>query len=96
MYATLRQYKGMQANAIEELTRRHQDVESLLKKVPGFEMYHLLKTPDGMTSVTVCKDQAGTEESTRRVATWIKEQMPTFLPTPPEVSAGEVFIHAAK
>ncbi len=96
MYATVRNYKSMQGNAIEELTRRRHDVESLIKKVPGFETYHLLKTADGMTSVTVCKDQAGAEESNRQVAAWIKEHMPTFLPTPPQVSAGEVLIHTGK
>ena len=96
MYATVRQYKSMKANAVEELTRRRQDVESLIRKVPGFETYHLLKTDDGMTSVTVCKDQAGAEESNRQVAAWIKEHMPTLLPAPPEVSAGEVLIHTGK
>jgi hypothetical protein len=96
MYATVRQYKDMNTGAIEELGRRSREVETLLKSVPGFERYDLLKTPDGMTSVTVCMDQVGAEESNRRVASWIKEHMPTYLPNPPAISAGEVVVHAGR
>ena len=68
MYAVVRVYKG--ANALfDELARREQDVRSVISGVPGFSAYYLVRAPDGGgASITICQDQAGTSESSRRAA----------------------------
>ena len=93
MYATIRRYKGVSGDAANELERRSSEVEGLLQEVPGLVTYHLLRTDEGITSVTVCKDRPGVEESNSRVASWIKENMPNILPNPPEILVGEVIVN---
>jgi glycine/D-amino acid oxidase-like deaminating enzyme len=54
--------------------------------------YYLIRTGDGGASVTVCRDRAGTEESTRRAADWIRQSLAAVAGSPPEVAEGEVII----
>ena len=65
MYAVVRRYPGA-SQLFEELTRREAEVEQIIRGVPGFVDYYLIRSADGGASVTVCDDRAGTEESTRR------------------------------
>jgi antibiotic biosynthesis monooxygenase (ABM) superfamily enzyme len=90
MYATVRQYPSVGAGTFEQVLPRQQEIEAVLRGVPGFVSYQMLRTGDGMTSVTVCQDQAGVEESNRAVARWIIQNIPTFMPTAPQITAGEV------
>jgi hypothetical protein len=48
-----------------------------------------------MATVSVFDDQAGAEESTRMAADWIRQNMPSLIPNPPEVLEGEVFANEA-
>ena len=93
MYATVRQYTGVDDRAFATLLGRRADVEALIQATPGFAQYDLIRTKGGMTSITVCADRAGAEDSNRRVAAWIQVNMPTLLPTPPQITAGEDVIH---
>jgi hypothetical protein len=91
MHAVLRKYKGATA-LIDEMTERRQDIQSIIADVSGFVSYHAVRTADGLVTVTICQTQAGTEDSTRRAAAWIKENLPSVSLAPPEVTAGEVFL----
>ena len=89
MYAVVRRYKGT-SQLFDELARRQADVQQLLQSVPGFVSYHLVRSGDGGASITVCQDQAGTSESTRRAADWVRQNVPGASGSPPEVIEGEV------
>jgi hypothetical protein len=89
MYATLRRYIGNPDLATKLLTHR-KDIESLIRGVKGFEAYYMVKTGDGIVSVTICEDRTGTEESNKKAATWIKENLPDVAKRSPELMAGEV------
>ena len=43
--------------------------------------------------VSVFEDQAGSEESIRAAADWIRQNLAALLPNPPEITAGEVVTH---
>ena len=58
----------------------------------GFSAYYAVRSGDALTTITVCNDQAGTDESTGAAAAWVRENMPTLTASPPEVSQGEVFL----
>jgi len=89
MYAVVRRYKG--ANALfEELSRREQDVKDLIQGTPGFVAYYLVRSADGGASITVCQDQSGTAESSRRAADWIRQNLPNTSGASPEMTEGEV------
>lgn len=93
MYATVRQYTGINDQAFTALLNRRAEVEAVLQQTPGLAQYDLIRTAGGMTSVTVCADKAGAEDSNQRVAAWLKTNMPTLASTPPQIAIGESVIH---
>lgn len=93
MYATIRQYTGVDDRAFAALMSRRDDVEALIRQTTGLAHYHLIRTRTGVMSVTVCDTRAGAEDSNRRVANWVKANMPALLPTPPRIVAGEDVLH---
>jgi hypothetical protein len=95
MYAVIRRYTGA-SKLIDELARKRADVEKLMTGVPGFVAYYAARAGDGLTSVTICDDKAGVEESTRRAAGWVRENLPGASMSAPEVTGGEVFLDFKK
>jgi hypothetical protein len=89
MYAVVRVYRGASA-LFDELARREQDVRSVISGVPGFTAYYLVRSGDSGASITICQDQAGTSESSRRAAEWVRQNVPDAARTPPEITEGEV------
>ena len=95
MYVTVRRYTADPAFA-DELVRRRADVESIIRGVPGFRSYYLARTDDGVVTITVCDDRAGTEESTRRAGEYVRDNLSQFAGTPPQISSGEVLIDLSR
>ncbi|SNR96315.1 hypothetical protein SAMN06893096_10187 [Geodermatophilus pulveris] len=92
MHAVIRHYKG-NSELFDELERRTDEVEQVIRGVPGFVSYSLVRTADGGFSVGVFQDEAGTDESTRVAANWVKETLPQLTVSPPEVIGGGVVLH---
>ena len=65
----------------------------ILRQVPGFREYVLVETGGGVLSISVFADQAGAEESTRRAADWVQQNLAGFFAGPPTVTAGSVWQH---
>ena len=77
-----------------ELAKRQDEVRDVISGISGFQSYYMVQTDDGgAVSMSVFDDQAGAEESTRRAAEWVRENLPDLGVSPPEVSSGEVVIH---
>jgi hypothetical protein len=89
MYAVIRHYTGAPGFGAE-LTKRSKDVESIVSSVDGFVAYYLVQTTDGAASITVCEQKTGCDESTKRAAAWIKENMPNTKAGAPQIIAGDV------
>lgn len=95
MYVVVRKYSG--AGALADAMERSQPaIEELLRGVPGFVAYYAVRSPDGVAGITVCDDRAGTTESTKRAAAWVKENLPDVWLSPPEVTEGEAFLEIHK
>lgn len=92
MYTVVRRYSGASA-LIDAMARKEVSVREVISTVPGFVAYYAARTGDSLTTITVCADRAGTEESTRRAAAWVRENVQGVTVQPPEVSGGDVFIH---
>ena len=91
MHAVVRRYRG--ASALNDLlAQRSQEVELLLRDVPGFVAYYAIRAGDELATVTVCEDQAGTQESSRRAAEWVKQNHTGGSVAAPEIIEGEAFI----
>ncbi len=95
-FLAVRQYQLASGRTMEELTAA---VESgfvpILREVPGFLEYILVETSEGVLSVSVFADQAGAEESTRRAADWVQQNLAEFFAGPPMVTTGSVWLHEA-
>ena len=62
----------------------------MIQGVPGFVAYYAIRSgADGMT-ITICQDQSGTTESTRRAADWVRQNVLAAISSPPEIIEGEV------
>ncbi len=93
MYAVVRRYTGG-GQLADALAQRRQEVEQILTGVPGFRSYYALRSSDGtVATITVCDDQAGTQESTRRAADWVRQNITGASISPPEVTEGETFLN---
>jgi hypothetical protein len=83
MYVVVRSYSGQGASDLFDLLeQREEDVKSLISGVPGFVSYVAFRSGDGGTTVTVCEDKTGTDESSRRAAEWVKENVSTIRSAP--------------
>jgi hypothetical protein len=92
MYVVIRSYSGQGATELFDLLgQREADVRELIGGVPGFVTYAAFRTNEGGATVTVCQDQAGTDESSRRAAGWVEENA-TSAVDPPRIIEGSAVI----
>ena len=93
MRASIRTYSGPGGKKLfVELEKNKAKIEPLMRPIKGFVSYTLISTGDGGTSVTVCQDQKGIDESVRIAADWIKQNLPS-LAMKPTITEGSVIAH---
>jgi hypothetical protein len=93
MYAVVRSYSGQGAlELFEQLEQRNDEVKDLIGGVPGFVSYTALQSSEGGVTVTVCQDKTGTDESSRRAAEWVKENV-SAMSNPPVLTEGSTVVH---
>jgi hypothetical protein len=94
MHVIIRSYSGQGASDLfDVLAQREDDVKSLIGTVPGFISYSAFRNNGGGgQTVTACQDKAGTDESSRRAAAWIQENLDVPV-DPPAVSEGSTVVH---
>ena len=93
-YLAIRQYQLAPGHTMEELAAL---VESgflpIVEQVPGYREYFLAGTDGGVISISVFADQAGADESTRRAADWVQQNLAGFFTGSPTVTIGSVWLH---
>ena len=96
MYTTVRRYEGV--SDVREATRRvNEGFIQIVHDIPGFVAYYWVDAGGGvMISVSVFQDRASAEESNARAAGYVRENLASVLPNPPQITAGEVVAHTAK
>ena len=60
--------------------------------VDGFVAYYLIRTAGGGASISVFENEAGTTESTKQAAAFIKENLPDVAAGPPQIIEGQTVI----
>ena len=99
MDVVVRTYTGKGSKELFSLLEKHKtDVEKLMRSVKGFESYTLARSSsgEGGLSMTVCQDEAGTEDSNRVAKEWLSKNAANISMDAPKVSAGSTIIHATK
>ncbi len=90
MHATVRRYEGV-TDPREAGRLVNEGFVPLISQVPGFVAYYWIDAGGGvMVSTSVFEDQAGAEESNRRAADYVRENLAPLLPNPPQITAGQV------
>ncbi len=93
MYAVVRSYSGEGAPELfEQLEQRNDEIEELIGGVPGFVSYTAFRSDEGGSTVTVCQDKDGTDESSRRAAEWVKANIGASA-NPPVIREGGTVAH---
>jgi len=93
MHVVIRTYSGQGASDLFDLLeQREEDVKAVLTGVPGFVSYAAFRTENGGVAVTICQDKAGTDETSRRAAEWVKENVSTTVDRP-AITEGSTVLH---
>ena len=91
MHVVVRRWRNATTLA-DTMTSQSQEVEELLRSVPGFVAYYAVRNGAEVTTITACDDLAGTQESTRLAGEWVKQHMSGSPPGAPEITEGETFL----
>jgi hypothetical protein len=92
MYAVIRRYSGV-AKLINALDSKQAEVKALISGGPGFIAYYAMRDGEALATITVCQDREGAEESSRRTAQWVRENLAGTRVSAPEAYGGDVFIN---
>ena len=91
MYGVVRSYSGDGAKKLAALLEeRKAEVEKAIRGVPGLISWGLMRTPDGCTTFTLCKDKAGADQSVTIARDWIKQNAAGISAPAPTITEGPV------
>jgi hypothetical protein len=93
MHAVIRTYSGAGATELaDRLVAAREEIQRLIEGVQGFVSYTLVRTDDGITTVTVCEDKTGTDESVEIARDWVAANASDVGAPAPSVAEGNVDI----
>ena len=94
MHVAIRRYE-VDPGSVEEITRGAEEgFIPIIKDASGFLAYYVVDAGDGVVAtVSVFETKEGAEESISMAADWIRQNMASLLPNPPEITAGQVAAH---
>jgi len=72
------------------------NLEQTMRQTPGFVAYDFLETEDGIATITITEDEAGTQESMSRAANWVQQHLSNSGLGSPQVIRGETLINATR
>jgi hypothetical protein len=82
---------------VDEARNKLGHLEQTMRATPGFVAYYFLETDDGVATITITEDEAGTTESMSRAATWVQQNLESRDQLGrPEVTTGQVLISATR
>jgi hypothetical protein len=67
----------------------------LIRQIPGLLAYYWIDAGNGvMVSTSVFESEAGAEESIKKAAAFVRDNLASLLPNPPQVMSGQVVASA--
>jgi len=89
VYAAIRTYGVADAEELSELVR--EEFLPIVETVPGFVAYYVLDAGEGvLSSITICEDEAGLDESTSRAGAWVEERALDLVESGPTIVTGTI------
>src|SRR5262245_62597155 len=97
MHGVLRHYTVDAKNVDEIIRRVAGDGIKIIKVIPGFVSYGIMDAGHGgFVTYSAYESKASAEESTKKAAAWVKENIASMVPKPPFVVEGEVPLREIK
>lgn len=97
MHAVLRHYTLDSKNVNEVIRRIAADGVKIIKGIPGFVSYGIMDAGQGhLVTYSIYESKTGTDDSTKKAAEWVKANIASMLPNPPNVVAGDVKLREIK
>ncbi len=95
MYASIRRYVVHRESVDEIAGRISEGFVPVIRDIPGFVAYYVVDAGNGIAiSFSIFEDQAGAERSAAEAKEYIRENMASLFPNPPENMDGEVLVKA--
>jgi hypothetical protein len=96
MHAVIRKYTGARG-VVDEARDKLSHLEQTMRGTPGFVAYYFLETDNGVATITITEDEAGTTESMSRAANWVQQNLESRDQLGrPEVTTGQVLMSATR
>ncbi len=96
MHITVRRYEGV-TDSREAVRRVEEGFLPIISTVPGFVAYYVIDAGEGvLASISIFESRDGAEESTREAAEWVRDNLASLMPNPPQVTSGEVVAHGTR
>jgi hypothetical protein len=95
MYVAVRRYEGAtDMQKVAQLVEEH--FVPIISELPGFVAYHLVDAGDGViATISVFEHKDAEEESTFLAGEFVAEHLASMVPSPPQITAGEVVAYKA-
>lgn len=95
MYAVIRRYRVRLGTVASAARFAETSLLPQMSRLPGFVAYYLLDAGDGVVaSISVCETSEGADAAAALAAGWFRSDWPSFQLIPPELTDGEVLVHA--
>ncbi|HYW29345.1 MAG TPA: hypothetical protein VE824_06030 [Gaiellales bacterium] len=88
MHATIRSYTD--PNLADLLASNRDEVEEVIRGIPGVRSYTLMRTQDGCAAITVGDDEKATRATTDAAAEYLRRKSPST--PPPALLNGDVIV----
>jgi hypothetical protein len=94
MHLSIRRYEGLIPGNVEETIKRVEEgFVPIVSAGEGFVSFHFVDAGDGViATISVFDTEAAALQSNKAAASWVKENLAEFNPTPPQITAGVVRI----
>jgi len=95
MHAVIRRYKVRLGTVASAAKHAETSLLPQMNRLPGFVAYYLLDAGDSvLASISVCSTPEGADAAAALAASWFRSDWPSFKLIPPEITDGEVLVHA--
>jgi hypothetical protein len=95
MHAVIRRYKVRLGTVASAAQHAESSLLPQMNQLPGFVAYYLLDAGDSvLASISVCETREGADAAAALAADWFRSDWPSFKVIPPEITDGEVLVHA--
>jgi hypothetical protein len=89
MHVVTRTYPSTEVANI--LVSHKDEVEKLIRGVPGLVSWVLIRTGNSCMTATICQDKAGCDRSVEIAREWVSKNVPSTVGAP-QVQDGEVLL----